>query len=59
MSEIIFYAVPGVFGDEGLDHAPWLLLVFHIGIDPGSTAHILDGSRLKARDAGLIKHYLT
>lgn len=46
--EFISYVGPGVFGDEGLDQAPWLLLVFHIGVDPGSTAHILDGSRLKS-----------
>lgn len=34
--EIILYAAPGVFSDEGLDRTPRLLLVSHIGVDPGS-----------------------
>lgn len=42
--EIIFYAAPGVFGDEGFDQAPWLLLVFHVGKYPGSTTKLLDGT---------------
>lgn len=36
LSEIIFYAAPGVFSDKGLDQAPWLLLVLHISVDPSS-----------------------
>lgn len=47
LSEVIFYATPGVFGDKGLNQAPWLLLVFHIGVDPGSTTRILNVSNLK------------
>lgn len=41
LSEVIFYAAPGVFGDEGFDQTPWLLPVFHVGIDPESKTDML------------------
>lgn len=43
LSKIFLYAPPGVFGDERLDQAPWLLLVFHIGVDPGGKIGVLEG----------------
>lgn len=54
LSEIFFDATPGVFGDERLNHAPWLLLVFYIGVNPGRIKDTLDGSHLKDLKVQLI-----
>lgn len=54
VSEIVFDATPGVFGDERLDHAPRLLLVFYVGVNPGSITDTLDGSHLKDLKVQLI-----
>lgn len=35
LSEVLLDPTPGVLGDEGLDHAPRLLLVLDVGVDPG------------------------
>lgn len=54
LSEIFFDATPGVFGDERLDYAPRLLLVFYVGVNPGSITDMVDGSHLKDLKVQLI-----
>lgn len=49
LSKIILDAAPGVFRDERLDQTPRLLLVFHVGVDPGGTAAVNEGCCLKLK----------
>lgn len=49
LSKIILDAAPGVFSDERLDQTPWLLLVFHTGVDPGGTVGIKKGCCVKLK----------
>lgn len=44
LSEVILYATPRVFGDEGFDQTPWLLLVLDISVDPDSTRETSNGN---------------
>ena len=47
LSEIILYAAPGVFSDEGLDQAPRLLLILHIGVNAGNTIWVLKAGHIE------------